>query len=92
MKYTVLTYQQKLQALSDKYYSHNRWQPKKGDYYTTSRNDLELYQIVDEDEEHFYTVSCHVENCHKEPWKKEEFLQDFGINRVSVQNYILESI
>ena len=52
---TKLTAEQKLQALSSKYYDGLEWQPKKGDYYTTSRNDLELYQIVDENETTFFT-------------------------------------
>ena len=45
---TKLTSEQKLTALSLKHFSDLEWIPKKGDYYTTSRDDLELYKIVDE--------------------------------------------
>jgi hypothetical protein len=88
-KITSLTYKQKLQALSSKYYDGLEWQPKKGDYYTTSRNDLELYQIVDENETTFFTNYCG-EKKSPEPheWLKTEFLENFGVNRVYVPDFI----
>ena len=83
---------QKINALANKYYSFAKWKPKNGDYYTNSRADLELYQIVDEDDQYFYTVYCHVENCQKEKWEKDRFLHYFGIHRVHVPEWIFERI
>jgi len=81
-----------LNALANKHYDNQKWKPKKGDYYTSSRADLELYKIVDEDDENFYTVYCNMENCEKSDWKKERFLQDFGLLRVHVPEWIFEHI
>lgn len=87
-----LTTEQKLQALSLKYYDGLEWYPKKGDYYTTSRNDLELYQIVDESEKTFFTNYLDDKKCDKpHEWNKNSFLKDFGERRVYVPNFILET-
>ena len=42
-----LTKDQKLLALEFKYYSEGVWYPKAGDLYTTARNDLEVYRVID---------------------------------------------
>ena len=73
---TKLTAEQKLQALSSKYYDGLGWQPKKGDYYTTSRNDLELYQIVDENETTFFTNYLD-EKKSPEPHDRSKHFTDF---------------
>lgn len=88
---TKLTSNQKLEALANKYYSNQIWNPKKGDYYTSSRNDLELYQIFNEDDKFFYTQYCSDDyGDNSEEWEKEKFLLDFGVNRVYVPNYIFD--
>jgi hypothetical protein len=90
MKPTSLTQWQKLQALSEKYYSYAVWNPRVGDYYTSSRADLELYQIVDEDDEYFYTIYCNNPNGERAQWRKEEFTTEgFGLNRVFVHKAIM---
>jgi hypothetical protein len=67
-----------------------KWLPKKGDYYTTSRNDLELYYILDEDEENFYTIYTTDPTQTKSAWKKEGFTTEgFGPCRVFVHGYII---
>jgi len=86
-----LTVDQKLAALSLKYFDGYIWLPKAGDYYTTCRNDLELYKIEKEDENNFYTIYCNIENCELTPWKKELFLKEFGIYRIFVPNFILNN-
>ncbi len=89
---TKLTPYQKLQALHDRFYSNLKWNPKKGDYYTTCRNDLELYHILNEDEEFFYTIYCTDPTQTTSKWKKDEFTtKDFGVNRVYVHGYIIGS-
>ena len=40
-----LTEWQKIEAMALRFYSELQWVPKAGDYYTTSRADLELYRI-----------------------------------------------
>jgi len=88
---TELTIEQKLQALSLKYYDGFNWHPKKGDYYTTSRNDLKLYQIVDEDEKYFYTNYCDPSmRSDNSKWDKDIFLKDFGERRVFVHEFIFK--
>lgn len=90
MAYTELTLNQKLEALALKYYEDFQWQPKKGDYYTSSRNDLELYQIVDEGEQFFYTKYCDPKKGNDTSmWPKSTFLKDFGLKRVFVPEWIL---
>ena len=42
-----LTKNQKLQALEFRFYQEGTWYPKAGDLYTTARNDLEVYRVVD---------------------------------------------
>lgn len=86
---TCLTMAEKIEAMSLKYYSKLEWKPKKGDYYTTHRHDLELYRIVDEDNENLYTVYCHVPDCERSVWRKDEFLKGFGENRVWVPPFVL---
>lgn len=84
-----LTATEKLQALANRFYQGVEWKPKKGDYYTTSRADLELYQIVDEDEENFYTSYLPLGGT-VTSWPKTEFTtQGFGPKRVWVPDYVL---
>ncbi len=89
-----LTVEQKLETISYNFYGNgrDRWQPKVGDYYTTPRYDLELYRIVEEDENYFYTVYCKDKTQNKAFWKKEDFLSPltFGAKRIHVHEYILE--
>lgn len=86
MTQNQLTLEQKLFALKLKYYDNFEWQPKKGDYYTSCRNDLELYQIVDEDENYFFTNYCNPEQTTPKPsqWPKVDFKKGFGEKRVYV--------
>lgn len=87
---TKLTETQKLHALAFKYYQGVKWEPKKGDYYTTSRADLELYQIVDVTETKIMTRYLVGSDTISE-WDKEAFLtQGFGINRVWVPDFIFK--
>ena len=92
MNHTSLTSEQKLSALSLKHWDNLEWKPKKGDYYTSSRDDLELYEIADEDEEYFYTKYCgehYGDGLQK--WSKETFLQDFGVHRVYVPDFLFKN-
>lgn len=94
MKHTSLTQNQKLEALKLKYYDDFQWEPIKGDYYTSCRNDLELYQIVDEDDDFFYTNYCDPQRTTQNPshWPKTDFKKGFGEKRVFVPHFILEEI
>ena len=90
---TELTIEQKLEAVSLKHYYFLEWKPKKGDYYTTSRNDTQLYQIVDEDDDFFYTNYCDKSFVSENSkWSKESFLKDFGERRVYVPDFIFNKI
>lgn len=88
--YTSLTAKQKLYALSGKYYNNIGWLPKKGDYYTSSRHDLELYRVVDVTDDKIYTQYCsNVGNTAE--WDINGFTTEgFGVYRVFVPNWILD--
>ncbi len=82
---TSLTYEQKLMALSLKYYTNLKWEPIPGDFYTSCRNDLELYQVVDVTEDCIITRYCDPNKGLKtESWAKDEFFNGFGVYRVYV--------
>jgi hypothetical protein len=92
MQYTKLNNDEKLLALKLKYYDDQQWSPTTGDYYTSSRNDLELYQIVNEDNDYFYTNYCDPDKKTETPssWLKSEFTTvGFGLKRVHVPEWIL---
>jgi len=90
MSYTILTEKQKLAALALRFYQGFQWAPIAGDYYTTSRNDLELYRIVREDETHYYTSYLPL-GREESAWPKSEFTKEgFGVHRVFVPPFILE--
>lgn len=89
-KPTSLTMHQKLAALSAKYYSFLDWIPEKGHYYTTARDDLQLYQIVDITEDKVKTTYLHCESQISE-WERDGFTtRDFGNRRVWVPEWILD--
>lgn len=89
---TELTLKQKLDALALKYYSFYQWNPKAGDFYTTSRSDLELYQIVDIRDGKVYTKYLVGSDVISE-WPENEFLslETFGRCRVYVPEWILNA-
>lgn len=91
MSRTSLTSEQKLSALSLKHWDNLKWKPKKGDYYTSSRDDLELYKIVEETEDYFYTKYCNPEfSDEMQKWPKESFLKEFGVHRVYVPDFLFK--
>lgn len=84
-----LTPTQKLHALAYRFYQDAEWSPTAGDYYTTSRADLELYQIVSIEKG---TVSTrYTEGTDAiSKWPEQEFTAaGFGPKRVFVPNWIL---
>jgi hypothetical protein len=90
MNFTGLTPRQKMEALSFRFYSNQKWAPAALDYYTTSRNDLELYQVVRIDDEFVYTVYTTDPKKNESKWKRDEFTtQGFGPCRVWVPLWIL---
>lgn len=86
-----LTAEVKLQDFEVRFYQYIKWQPKKGDYYTTTRSDLELYQVIDIDDEFIYTKYCDKERGDSvSKWEKEKFTTEgFGDRRMHVPNYLL---
>lgn len=86
-----LTHEQKLQAMALKYYQGMVWRPKKGDFYTSSRADLELYQVVEVSDTQ--VVTKYTEGSEElSYWGKHEFTNEgFGLNRVWVPDFVLEA-
>jgi len=85
----TLTSRQKLEALSLRFYQGMLWTPKAGDYYTTSRADLELYQIVAIEGGKVQTRYCIGSTAISE-WPENEFTTGgFGPKRVYVPDFVL---
>ena len=88
----VLTAEQKLHALANRFYARQEWIPRAGDLYTTSRADLELYQITRIEHGDVYTTYRDPDRGASESaWPQEEFLspKTFGYARVYVPNWIM---
>lgn len=83
----------KLEAFAAKFYQGMIWEPKKGDYYTTTRADLEVYQIVDVDDKYVYTkYDYDVESSNISKWEKDKFLSEgFGTRRMWIPEYLLRN-
>jgi len=93
MQYEKLTEQQKLHALAARFYEELEWKPKAGDYYTTSRADLELYRVVDVKDGVVFTEYCTSPGVNIAEWPESEFIAEgFGPKRVYVPGYVLEKI
>jgi hypothetical protein len=87
-----LTYQQKLDALSYRFYQGAQWTPKAGDFYTTSRADLELYQVVSVEGGIVRTRFTEGSDAIAE-WAEDGFLTEgFGPKRVFVPEWVLNPI
>ena len=87
--HTALTPMQKLEAIAFKYYQGHGWQPSTGDYYTSSRADLELYRVVSVNKDKVHTIYCNKE-CSVAVWDLSTFTSEgFGLNRVHVPLWIL---
>ena len=89
----TLTYSQKLEALSLRFYQGMTWNPKAGDYYTTSRADLELYRVVKVEDGMVKTQYCDQRNTDAvASWPVEEFTSaGFGPKRVWVPDFVLSA-
>ena len=84
-----LTYQQKLDALAYRFYQGGTWEPKAGDFYTTSRADLELYQVVSVEKGVVRTRYTEGSDAISE-WPEGEFLTaGFGPKRVFVPEWVI---
>lgn len=89
MKDRSITLLQKLKAIELKYYQHQKWEPKVGDYYTIVRADDKLFQIIREEEGKFFFVCNKYDGEHSFP--VEGFTTaDFGPNRVWVPEWIFQ--
>ena len=87
---TFLTEQQKLNALAARFYQGVIWSVTAGDYYTTSRNDMELYRVVKIEDDMVFTEYCTNPGV-LTSWELEGFTtKEFGINRVFVPSWVLE--
>lgn len=85
-----LTPEQKLAALGARFYGDLSWKPASGDYYTTSRADLELYQVVAIEEGIVFTRYCdRRKSTTLSEWPVDEFTSSgFGPKRVFVPRWV----
>jgi hypothetical protein len=85
-----LTQRQKLAAFAFRFYQHAQWIPKVGDYYTTTRDDLMLFQIVRQEGQDWVVKCSHYEM--EDIWAIEDFtVKGFGPCRMWVPNWIFET-
>lgn len=85
---TELTESQKLEALAVRFYNGIEWHPKAGDFYTSSRPDLELYRVAKIVDGKIYTEYCTSPGQLAE-WDLEGFTTEgFGDCRVHVPDYV----
>lgn len=90
-----ITQQNKLDAIEYKYYNKHQWKPKRGDYYTLTRNSmgLELFQIVEESKTKFWIRLVWNENGgwqdESTEFDKDTFLEDFGESRVYLPEWCI---
>lgn len=100
-QYTQLTPTQKMHAFANRFYLGGvKWEPQPGDYYTSTRADLELYRIVEITETEVVTEYCHSITAFTPPtpaeqarWSIEGFTTEgFGPNRLHVPLWILEKM
>lgn len=86
-----LTHEQKLEAMAHRFYQGAEWQPKAGDYYTTSRADLEVYKVIEVRDD--VIVTDYTENsAGPSEWPASEFLTEgFGPQRVWVPDWIFNT-
>lgn len=79
-----LTPQNKLEALALRFYQGHVWEPKPGDYYTSSRADLEVYRVVDVTDDEVITEYAEG-GMGVSKWPRSEFTTEgFGLMRVWV--------
>lgn len=87
-----LTKTKKLQAIEARYYQFLPWEPKKGDYYTSTRSDLELYRIVDIRAGVVFTEYCENIGNEVSEWDQQTFTTEgFGKMRIWVPDFIINS-
>jgi hypothetical protein len=86
-----LTATQKLHAMAHRFYSRQPWTPQPGDFYTSSRADLELYKVVDVRDGKVLTTYL-PEGGTVAEWPADEFLADhtFGYARVHVPAWVFK--
>lgn len=90
MKFTE---KEKLQAMALKFYQCQKWEPASGDFYTSTRYDLELYQVVSIDGEKIRTryVNTGDFGTSTTDWELAIFLTEgFGPFRVHVPKEVLD--
>ena len=87
-----LTAEEKLEALAYRFYQGGKWEPKAGDLYTTSRADLEVYQVTEVDELHVCTKYTEGSDTVTQ-WDRETFqTEGFGPKRVYIPPHVAEKV
>lgn len=87
-----LTETQKLEAMALRFYQGLDWKPEAGHFYTTSRADLEVYEVVKVEGGKVFTRYTEGDTSGVAEWPEEEFLTEgFGPNRVWVPSFVLSN-
>lgn len=78
-----------VQVFDNRYYQHQLWEPKKGDYYVIGRSmqPHNLCKVVEVTDKKIFTIMLpHTDDV--SDWDKETFLNDFGTNRLHVPEWM----
>lgn len=87
-----LTETQKLEAMSLRFYQGLEWVPEAGHLYTTSRADLEVYEVVKVEGGKVFTRYTEGGTAEVSEWPADEFLiEGFGPKRVWVPPFVLSN-
>ncbi|MBU0643682.1 MAG: hypothetical protein KJ731_21205 [Alphaproteobacteria bacterium] len=85
-----LTEMQKLEAMALRFYQGLEWKPKAGHLYTTSRADLEVYEVVKVEGGVVFTRYTEGETDTVSEWPESDFLsKGFGPMRVWIPPFVL---
>lgn len=91
-KFTTVTIEQKFLAMKLRYYDNQEWSPYVGDYYTSTRDDFELYKIIGTSYDNYLTQYCDPLKQSDQPgyWNQKQFTtHGFGEKRLWIPNWIL---
>jgi hypothetical protein len=87
-----LTETQKLEAMALRFYQGLEWVPEAGHLYTTSRADLEVYEVVKVEGGKVFTRYTEGETTEVSEWPIADFLTaDFGLKRVWIPPFVLSN-
>lgn len=82
----IITHRQKLKACEFRFYQHQVWEPKVGDFYTIVRDDLKLFEITREENGEFF-IRCHEPDPVTELPTVQDYEQGFAVKGFTTEGF-----